>query len=125
MSQPTSTASSGALLQRFADAIDTRDWEGLTALLDPALTVRLVHTGETYDRESWVAFNADYPGQWRFHADDVVDAKDRGVLRARTTDGVETFHVACFVTVVDGLVTDLVEVWTEAVAPHPDRSATP
>lgn len=120
----TTGSTTGAVLQRFADTIDARDWEGLLALLAPDFSATLVHTGERFDREGFVAFNADYPGQWRFQADEVVDAGDRGALRAHTTDGVETFHVASFASTADGLITDLVEVWTEAVAAHPTRGDT-
>ncbi|WP_309648331.1 nuclear transport factor 2 family protein [Nocardioides sp.] len=118
----TTGPSAGATLRCFADAIDARDWDRLLALLGPDFSATLVHTGESFDREGFVAFNADYPGQWHFHADEVVDAGDRAVLRAHTTDGAETFHVASFASTADGLITDLVEVWTEAVAAHPARS---
>lgn len=88
-------------------------------------SARLLHTGETFDGDGFVAFNRTYPGAWRFVRDEVVDGGRRAVLRARTTIGDDTWHVASFGSVdPDGLLTDLVEVWTEAVQPHPERSTT-
>ncbi len=69
-----------------------------------------------------MAFNRGYPGAWAFHAEEVVDGGDRGALRARVVVGEQTYHVATFGSAdPSGRLTDLVEVWTEAVAPHPER----
>lgn len=106
-----------ATLTRFADAIAARDWSGLADTLSPAATVRLVHTGESFDRDGFVAFNRDYPGPWTYTLEQVVDGGSTGVLRARVTAGAATHHVASFATLDDsGAIADLVEVWTGAVA---------
>src|SRR5690349_10410528 len=104
-----------ALITRLAELIDAHDWEALPDVLHRAFTCRLVHTGEVFDRDEWVRFNADYPGFERMHVEDLVAAGDRGVLRARVTgkggtgDELE-FAVASFVAVRDGLIVELVEV---------------
>ena len=104
-------------LTRFAETIDARDWASLRDLLAPGFTAHFVHTGQTFDRDGWVAFNSDYPGHWRFRWEDVVVAGDRGAGRARVSNGEQTFHVASFVTVdPDGLIGELVEVWTDESA---------
>lgn len=108
----------GALLARLAAVIDAHDWAGLPALLHPDFTCRLVHTGEVFDRDQWVRLNADYPGFDRMHVEDLVSDGDRGVLRARATgagpDGAPAeFAVASFATVREGLLAELVEVWTD------------
>ena len=71
-----------ALLTRLAAVIDAHDWDGLPDLLHADFTCRLVHTGEVFDKEQWVRFNADYPGFERMHVEDLVADGDRGVLRA-------------------------------------------
>jgi hypothetical protein len=119
-----STATAGHALIRLADAMDAQDWSGLAALLAPGFSARYVHTGEVFDRDGFVAINRDYPGSWRFVREDLVDAGDRGVLRARVSDALEltdvVHHVASFATVDEtGLLADLVEVWTEEVALAP------
>lgn len=117
-------SSIGTHLATYAAAIGARDWAALRHVLCDEATVTLLHTGETFDADGFVAFNRDYPGPWEFTADDVVDGNDRGALRAHTTVGDDVFHVATFASrdPASGLLTDLVEVWTEAVAPHPTRT---
>jgi len=104
-------------VQAMAEVIDAHDWDGLAALLHPELTVDFVHTGERLDRDGWVRLNADYPGFDRFAVRDLVADGDRAVARAHVTsitDGVTNhFEVATFVTVRDGLVARIVEVWTD------------
>ena len=107
-----------ALLTRLAEAIDAHDWAALPSLHHRDFTCRLVHTGEVFDRDAWVRFNADYPGFERMHVEDLVATGDRAVLRARVTGTSSTgeeleFAVASFATVRDGLVAELVEVWAD------------
>jgi hypothetical protein len=112
------------LLPAYADAIARHDWAGLRAVLHDEATVTLLHTGERFDADGFVAFNRDYPGPWRFTAEEVVDGGGRGVLRARATTDEATFHVATFATLADGRLTDLVEVWTDAVGEPPQTRST-
>jgi hypothetical protein len=115
----------------MAEAIDTQDWEGLTALLAPGFRAVYHHTGEEFDGEQFVALNRDYPGQWRFVRDAMVDAGPTAVLRARVSDATgaspETHYVASFGTVDDaGRLTRLEELWAEVVAPpQGDRRPDP
>ena len=107
-----------ALLTRLAEVIDAHDWAGLPALLHEDFTCHLVHTGETFGRDDWVLFNADYPGFQRMVVEDLVGEGERAVLRASVTgtdaDGEdEVFAVASFATVRDGVIHELVEVWAE------------
>jgi len=107
-----------ALLTRLAEVIDAHDWDGLPALLHDDFTCRYVHTGEVFDRDGWVRVNADYPGFQRMHLEDLVADGDRGALRARVTakggagEDLE-FAVASFATAREGLLHELVEVWTD------------
>lgn len=104
-----------ALLVRLAEVIDAHDWEALSGLLHPDFTCRLVHTGEVFDRDTWVRLNADYPGFQRMVVEDVVADGGRAVIRATVTgigaDGsAEGCAVASFATVREDLVVELVEV---------------
>lgn len=114
-----------ALLSRLAAVIDAHDWERLPDLLSTDFTCRLVHTGEVFDKDAWVRFNADYPGFQRMLVEDLVTDGDRGVLRATVLGeddaGQELqFAVASFATVRDGLVSELVEVWADVDQPAPE-----
>lgn len=107
-----------ALLTRLAETIDAHDWDGLPGLLHPDFRCRLVHTGEEFDRDEWVRFNADYPGFERMRVEELVGDGDRAVLRATVTGtGAEgdslVFAVASFAHVRDGRIAELTEVWAD------------
>jgi len=125
--------SAAQTLQALTTAIDEHRWDDLPALLAPTFTCRYVHTGETLDRDAWVRLNAEYPGFERLVVEDLVADDDRAVCRAHVTgraDGeLQHFEVATFVTVRDGLVVEMTEVWTDVgqEAPpgtRPDTSPT-
>ncbi len=101
------------LAQQFAGTIDRRDWPGLRALLADDCVVELVHDGRRFGADDWVEFNADYPGRWSFIAEDFVVGGDRAVVRARVFDERALFHVASFLTVSDGLIHAITEVWAD------------
>ena len=44
-------------------------------------------------------------------------AGDRAVLRSHVYNDDVAFYVATFLTVTDGLITELVEVWTDDIPP--------
>ncbi|MGI8417819.1 MAG: nuclear transport factor 2 family protein [Nakamurella sp.] len=107
---------SAQALQRFAETIDSQDWDGLTALLAPGFAGRYVHDGQIFDRDGLVAFNRDYPGNWRFQWEEVLEAGNSAVGRAKVSGNGQTFYVASFIAVDDsGLISELTEVWTDAV----------
>lgn len=113
-----------ALVKAVVETIDDRRWDDLPVLLAPDITIRLVHTGETFDRDSWVRFNADYPGFGRIWLEDVVGSGERAAGRAHVTGTVDRhtahFEVAMFVTARGGVVVDLVEVWADCQAEPPE-----
>jgi ketosteroid isomerase-like protein len=113
------------LLARLSAAIDAHDWDGLADLLHAGFTCRLVHTGEVFDKDTWVRFNADYPGFQRMLVEDIVADGDRGVLRATVIGeggaGEELrFAVASFARVRDGLISELIEVWADVDQQAPE-----
>jgi hypothetical protein len=105
------------LMSDLATVIDAHDWDRLPALLHDDFTCRYVHTGEQFDRATWVHLNACYPGFDRFTLKDCVATTDRAAARAHVTGYVNTqlrhFEVATFITVHDGLIADMTEVWTD------------
>src|SRR6478736_708913 len=123
---PADDGSTGAraVSVAFADAIDAHRWDDLADLLDDDFRCVLVHTGERFTKDGWVRLNAEYPGFQRFIVQDVVAQDDRVVIRAHVTgldtDGaLQHFEVASFLTVRDGLIAALTEVWADAAAVAP------
>ncbi|MFC7486804.1 nuclear transport factor 2 family protein [Knoellia sp. CPCC 206453] len=125
MSHDATEPSAGALLVTFAACIDAADWEGLATLLAEDFECRYATTGEVFDKDAFIAVNRDYPGRWRFEREDIVDAGERGVLRARVSDATgqsdETHFVATFATARAGLLVEIVEVWAEVTPVPLDR----
>lgn len=112
------------LLETLCTTIDDQRWKDLPGLLDEDFTCRLVHTGETFDRDGWIRLNAEYPGFDRLVVEDLVGAGDRAVARCHVTGWVDGrlahFEVASFVTAREGRVRDLIEVWADVGAAAPD-----
>ena len=106
-----------ALLRQLGEVIDGHRWEMLGALLHEDFSCRYVHTGEQFDRDTWVRLNAEYPGFERFVLEDVVACGERAVGLARVTGAIDgrpqQFAVATFVTAHDGLISEMTEVWTD------------
>ncbi|MGN6334243.1 MAG: nuclear transport factor 2 family protein [Motilibacteraceae bacterium] len=105
------------LVHALAEVLDQHRWDDLPALLADDFTCRYVHTGESFDRDGWVALNATYPGFERYLLEDCVGQGERAVALAHVTatsaDSLEHYAVAGFLTARDGLIAELTEVWTE------------
>lgn len=115
------------MLRRLAAVLDAHRWDDLPGLLHPDFTCRFVHTGETFDAPAWVRLNAEYPGFQRFLLQDAVGAGDRAAGRAHVTgtnpDGSEAhFEVATFLTVREGLLAEITEVWTDVDQAPPEHA---
>src|SRR5690606_21431610 len=86
-------------------------------LLHEEFVCRYVHTGETFDRDSWVRVNAEYPDFDHLVLEDLVATGDRAVARCHVTghdDGRLThFEVATFIRAEDGRIVEMTEVWTD------------
>jgi hypothetical protein len=113
-----------AVLARLCEVIDAHAWDELGPLLADDFTCRLVHTGETFDKPSWIRLNAEYPGFQGMVVEDLVGAGDRAVSRCQVTgesEGrVQHFEVATFVRAADGRIHEMTEVWADVdQAPPP------
>ena len=50
--------------------IEEQQWDRMCQLLDPAVAVHYVHTGEVMDADGFIQANRDYPGRWHVHVAD-------------------------------------------------------
>ncbi|MGO1507738.1 MAG: nuclear transport factor 2 family protein [Microbacteriaceae bacterium] len=119
-----------AALRGLMTAIDERRWDDLAGFLHPEFTCRLVHTGESFDREDWILFNRDYPGFEHLTIEEIVAGPTEAACRTHVTGrdaaGAQHFECASFVRVREGLIVQLTEVWTdvEQQAPPGTRPAS-
>ena len=49
------------MMKQLADVLDGHHWDDLPALLHRDFRCRYAHTGESFDRDTWVRLNAEYP----------------------------------------------------------------
>ena len=105
------------MMTTLARTIDDHAWDELPALLHDDFRCTLVHTGETFDKDGWGRFNADYPGFESMQLLDCVGsagrAAGRSEVRGLAGERPATWQVASFLTLREGLVVELVEVWAE------------
>ncbi|WP_460627973.1 nuclear transport factor 2 family protein [Intrasporangium mesophilum] len=111
------------MMVRLAGVIDAHEWDQLPALLHDEFTCRFVHTGETFDRPGWVRLNAEYPGFEHLVLEDCVGSGDRAAGRSHVTgyvgEQLEHYEVATFITLRDGLIAEMTEVWADVGVPPP------
>lgn len=71
---------SRALVHDFPRSLEARDWEGFAALLDPDVVYELPQSHERIrGRDSYVQFNAEFPGDWHLAPRLVIADEDNGV----------------------------------------------
>ena len=115
-------------MTQLAACIDGRRWGDLSDLLHPQFRCRYLHTGESFDRDAWVRLNAEYPGFQHFVLEDCIGEGDRAAGRAHVTGEsggqLQHFAVATFITALEGVISEMTEVWTD-VDKEPPRDARP
>ncbi|MGI8415934.1 MAG: nuclear transport factor 2 family protein [Nakamurella sp.] len=114
------------MMTRLAAVLDARRWDELPALLHDGFVCRYVHTDEVFDRPEWVRLNAEYPGFDHLVLQDCIGTDTRAAGRSRVTgyvDGtLQAYEVATFITVREGLIADMTEVWADVNATAPEGS---
>lgn len=111
------------MMTRLAELIDAHGWDELPGLLHDEFVCRYVHTGEVFDRDAWVRLNAEYPGFDHLVLQDCVGNDAKAAGRSHVTGYVEGklqhFEVATFITLQDGLIVEMTELWNDVDARAP------
>jgi hypothetical protein len=110
------------LVAAFAAALERREWAALAELLDPDVVYEIPQTRERiHGRDRYVAFNAEYPGDW--HIDPLVvlgDHHDGSLLFQWTLAGESSLAIAFF-EVAEGRITKITDFWPEPYEPPAGR----
>ena len=111
-----------ALVASFADRLERRDWAGFAELLDPSVVYEIPQTRERIrGRERYVAFNAEYGGDWHIEPQVVLGDDHNGSLLFRWTLGGESSFAVAFFEADDDKITRVIDFWPEPYEPPPGR----
>jgi hypothetical protein len=111
--------------QDYVDRLERRDWAGLSGLLAGDVVYEMPQTRERIrGRESFLRFNAEYPGDWHLAVRRIVaDGESAALLLDVQVDAPDQRQDACvWLDVSDqGLITRIVDYWPEPYDPPPGR----
>jgi hypothetical protein len=103
---------------RLIDAFNRRAWEAVGRLVTPDIVYEIVLSREVVrGRDAFVAFNRDYPGDWRITIDQVVADGDQVVLRLSFRVGEQVEPAIIFFELRDGLISRQSDWWPEYYDP--------
>ena len=98
---------------------EARDWDGVAAVLDPAVIVDWPNTAERMrGRDNYLAVQRAYPEGWHIEVLRIVDGGDVVVSEVRVDQDDQRFFAASFFEVEGDRITKAVEYWSDG-APQP------
>jgi ketosteroid isomerase-like protein len=119
---PSAAQEAKTLVAAFAERMEARDWPRLAELLDADVVYELPQTGERIrGRDRYVAFNAEYPGDWHIDPQVVLGDDHDGALLFRWTLDGDTALAIAFFEVGRGRITKITDFWPEPYDPPPGR----
>jgi SnoaL-like domain len=104
-------------------AANARDWATFGALLAPDVVYELPQTRERIrGRDTYVRFNAEYPGDWTVEPVRIVGDDRRGASWTRfVVDGGEQTGLCFFDLDGAGLIARITDFWPTPFEPPPGR----
>ena len=96
-----------AIVERFIETLEFRDWDGWSALLHPDVVYELPQSRERVQgKHRYLRFNQEYPGDWHLRLKVAIADDRNGVawFSWRVGDD-EPGDAMAFFTFADGLVT--------------------
>ncbi|WP_329546347.1 nuclear transport factor 2 family protein [Streptomyces sp. NBC_01356] len=102
---------------------DARDWAAFADMLAEDVVYTLPQTREVIrDRERFVQFNREYPGDWHVRIERVVAEPGQAVTWILVTVGLEEMHAITFFTADEsGRIASITDFWPEPYEPPPGR----
>lgn len=120
-----STADLRATVERYWTAADVRDWDTFEATLADEVLYDLPQTRERIrGKERYMAFNREYPGDWRVRVERVVADGDgrQAAVRTLFTEGGQESHAVHFFTFdARGRISGITDFWPEPYEPPAGR----
>jgi ketosteroid isomerase-like protein len=111
------------LLRDYVERLEARDWSGFAELLHPDVVYRLPQTGEVVrGRAAYLRWNQEYPDVWHLQLAEAYGDATGGVARViADVEGEGATTAIVFVTVADGLITEVRDWWPTSYDPPAGR----
>ncbi len=110
------------LVAAFADTLERRAWGAFAELLDPDVVYEIPQTRERIlGRDRYVAFNAEYPGDWHLEPLVVLGDDHDGSLLFRWTLAGESSLAIAFFEVGGDTITKVTDFWPAPYEPPAGR----
>ena len=114
-----------ALIGRYVDRLEARDWPGVEDVLHPDVIYRLPQTGEVVrGRDAYLRWNREYPDVWHLRLVSAYGDEAGGAARLRVAiDGeADDVDALVFVTVADDRLAEITDWWPTPYEPDPARA---
>jgi ketosteroid isomerase-like protein len=110
-------------IERYWAVIEARDWAALGELLTDDVVYEMPQTRERIrGRETYLRFNAEYPGDWHLVVDRAHQDDRGGATWTTFTVGAESMPAATFfVFAPDGRIAGITDFWPEPYDPPAGR----
>lgn len=110
-------------VESYWAAADGRDWDAFAGLLAEDVVYTLPQTRERISgRERYVAFNREYPGDWRVRIERIVAEPGHAVSWILLTVGLEETQAITFFTAdEEGRIATVTDFWPEPYEPPAGR----
>ena len=110
------------VVRRYFGTMAAREWDAFGEVLAEDVVYELPQTGErVVGRERYLAFNREYPGDWRLEVTRLVVDGDSAAASMNFTVGDELMVGLVFLEVRDGLVCKVTDFWPEPYVAPPGR----
>ena len=104
-------------------AFDTRNWAQALGLLADDFVADWPQTSERIrGADAFIALNANAPGRWRCHLQELIQAGERAVSRVLITNGEDVVHAISIYRLRNDQITEAIEVFGGSGEPPDDRS---
>jgi ketosteroid isomerase-like protein len=118
-----------ALIRRYIDRLEARDWPAVEDVLHPDVVYRLPQTREVVrGRDAYLRWNREYPDVWHLRLVSAYGDATGGAARLSVAidgevDGeVDDVDALVFVTVADGQLVEIIDWWPTPYEPDPARA---
>ena len=102
-------------IKAFWNDVISQNRDALASYFCDDAIIRWHCTNEQFTVSEYIKANCDYPGNWTGVIERIEEAKALIVLVGRVlpADRESSYHVVCFIKLVNGLISEMDEYWAD------------